>query len=120
MRDLGDPASFITLREGVEVYSSDDQPLGKVAHVLADFEDDIFDGIVIDTTVLPGGHRFVDAPEVDRIFENGVVLKIDAATAEALPEPAANPGVLDAGPGGPENPLMQRLRRARDLISRKD
>ena len=43
----------------------------------------IFDGIVIDTDK---GRRFVDAPEVDRIFERAVVLSITAAEAEALPE----------------------------------
>ena len=60
--------------------------------MLAAPEADIFDGIVFDTSVRPGGHRFVDAPEVDEIYERGVVLKIDAAAAaESLPKPT---GVL--------------------------
>ena len=33
---------------------------------------DMFDGIVFDTTAGPGGHRFVDAPEVEAIYERGV------------------------------------------------
>jgi hypothetical protein len=81
------------------VYSSDECKLGKVTRVLADPDADVFDGIVFDTSAGPGGHRFVDAPEVDRIFERGVVLKIDAAAASALPQPSANPGSLAVKPG---------------------
>jgi hypothetical protein len=61
-------------------------------------EADLFDGVVFDTTVGPGGHRFVDAPEVAQIFERGVVLKIDAAEAAQLQAPAANPGSLKVNP----------------------
>ena len=77
------------------VYSSDGEELGKVEHVLSAPNIDIFDGIVLDTSVLPGGHRFVDAPEVGEIYERGVVLKIDAAAAQSLPEPGANPGSIE-------------------------
>ena len=81
------------------MYSSDGEELGKVEYVLAAPNIDIFDGIVLDTSVLPGGHRFVDAPEVAEIYERGVVLTIDAAAAKSLPEPSANPGLLDVDPG---------------------
>jgi hypothetical protein len=37
--------------------------------------------------VLPGGDRFVEASQVEEIFERGVVLTLDAAAAEALPAP---------------------------------
>ena len=53
---------------------------------------DIFDGIVIDTRLGPGGHRFVDAPEVASIAERAVTLTLDAAPAARLPKPSANPG----------------------------
>ena len=120
MKDLGAPTSFLTLPKGVPVYSSDDQELGKVEHVLSAPNIDIFDGIVLDTSVLPGGRRFVDAPEVAEIFEGGVVLAIDAAAARNLPEPGANPGSIDVNPadmvaGGRHD----KLRRAWDLISGK-
>src|SRR5262249_39687924 len=65
--DLGQPSSYLALQEGIGVYSSDGERIGKVEHVLAVPEDDIFDGIVLDTSVLPGGHRFVDAPQVQEI-----------------------------------------------------
>jgi uncharacterized protein YrrD len=119
MSDLGPPTSYLALAEGVPVYSSDGEQVGKVEHVLSVPDDDIFDGIVLDTSVLPGGHRFVDAPEVGQIFEHGVTLKIDAAEAAALPEPSANPGAIEAGPGDMVKGGHDKLRRAWDLISGK-
>jgi uncharacterized protein YrrD len=120
MEDLGRPSSYISLAEGTPVYSSDGESLGAVEHVLADPEVDIFDGLVIDTSVLPGGHRFVDAPQVEEIYERGVVLTVDAAAAGSLPEPSANPGSLEAGPGDMvREDLGDKLRRAWDLISGK-
>ena len=101
----------MTLAAGVPVYSSDGQRLGEVAHVLAEPEKDIFDGIVIDTSVLPGAARFVDAPEVESIHERGVVLALDA-------EPSANPAAMSATPDDTaESDLELKLRRAWDLIS---
>ena len=121
MKDLGTPASFLTLPMGVPVYSSDEEEVGKVEHVLSAPDIDIFDGIVLDTSVLPGGHRFVDAPEVAAIYERGVVLRIDAATARDLPEPSANPGSIEVGPGDMVGGKRHdKLRRAWDLISGKD
>jgi uncharacterized protein YrrD len=119
MEDLGAPSSYLALRAGAVVYSSDGKKLGKVEHVLAVPDDDIFDGIVLDTSVLPGGHRFVDAPEVAEIYERGVILGIDAAAAESLPEPSANPAALEAGPGDTVKGDRGKLRRAWDLISGK-
>jgi hypothetical protein len=120
VEDLGAPISYLTLEEGCACYSSDGKNLGKVEHVLADADVDVFDGIVLDTSVLPGGHRFVDAPEVAEIYEGGVVLKIDAAAARNLPEPGANPGSLTVDPSDLAGGKRQsKLSRAWDLISGK-
>jgi uncharacterized protein YrrD len=116
--NLGKPASYLTLSPGLPVYSSDGQRLGEVEHVLAEPEKDIFDGIVFDASPLPGGHRFVDAPEVDEIYERGVVLTLDTGSAKGLPEPAANPATLSASPDDvTDSELERKLRRAWDLIS---
>jgi uncharacterized protein YrrD len=84
--DLGAPLSYLVLGKGVPVYSSDGQRLGRVVKVLSAPEANMFDGIIFDTKAGPGGHRFVDAPEVEKIYERGVVLTIDAAGAESLPK----------------------------------
>jgi uncharacterized protein YrrD len=116
--DLGAQSSYLALGEGTTVYSSDEHELGKVEHVLAAPKVDIFDGIVIDTSVLPGGHRFVDAPEVAEIFERGVVLKITAADAENLPQPSDNPATMRATPGEKQDSELERkLRSAWDRIT---
>ena len=118
MDDLGPPSSYLALEPGVSVYSRDGEKLGKVEHVLADKQADIFDGIVLDTSVLPGGHRFADAPQVGEIHERGVVLTLTAAEAETLPEPSENPAVMEDDPseaGG--SPIADKLRRAWDLLS---
>ena len=118
MTDLGPPSSYLALEPGTRVYSSDGRELGNVEHVLADPDADIFDGIVLDTSILPGGHRFVDAPQVDEIFERGVVLNVSAEEAESQPEPRANPAVMKADPAAAEASVLQRkLRSAWDRIS---
>jgi hypothetical protein len=87
MQDLGEQTSYLTLKSGVPVFSKDGEKLGRVVRVLSEPRADMFDGIVVDTTAGPGGEKFVDAPEVDRIHERGVVLTIDAAEAARLPKP---------------------------------
>src|SRR3954452_20998249 len=93
--DLGAPVSYLALPEGVPVLTADGHELGEVRHVLADEENDIFDGLAV-----RAGRRdvFVAAPQVDELYERGVVLAIDRAGAERLPEPSANPAVVTADP----------------------
>jgi hypothetical protein len=120
VEDLGAPASYLTLEDGLPVFSSDGAALGKVAHALADPDTDLFDGIVLDTSVLSGGHRFVDATQVDEIYERGVVLTLDRDAAERLPRPSENPAEIVVGPDDvvPDD-LHDKLRRAWDRISGK-
>src|SRR4051812_9602256 len=116
--DLGAPASYLTLADGTPVLSSDGERIGTVEHVLADAEADVFDGLVIDVRSGPGGHRFVDAPEVAEIYEQGVVLRIDASGVEGLPEPSENPATMAVDPADVSSGhLSAKLRRAWDLIS---
>jgi hypothetical protein len=118
--DLGEPSSYLLLEPGLPVYSSDGQRLGDVEHVLADEASDVFDGIVVDRSVLPGGHRFVDASQVDRIHERGVVLTLVMAEAGGLPEPSENPAAMGADPAEvEESDLQRKLRGAWDRISGK-
>ena len=106
------------------MYSSDGEKLGEVEHVLADEQTNIFDGIVIDRSVLPGGHRFVDGAQVEEIYERGVVISVDAAGAERLPEPTANPAAIettgeDLVEREADDELEAKLKRAWDRISGK-
>jgi uncharacterized protein YrrD len=114
--DLGAPVAYLALEEGTAVLSADGEELGTVAHVLADEENDIFDGIVISHGL--GRHTFADAEQVGDIRERGVVLTLTAAEAEALPEPSENPAVMeDDASDSEQSPLTGKLRRAWDLLS---
>ena len=81
--DDGHAIGYKLLARGTVVRSSDGVEVGTVRRVLDNAREHIFDGIVIDT---PGGRRFVDAPEVAKIFERAVHLTITAEEAAALPE----------------------------------
>ena len=76
--DLGAPISYLVLERGTDVFSSDDQPIGRGEHVLADDREDVFDGIVITRSGIGRGHVFADADEVccigsrDHRFEVGI------------------------------------------------
>jgi hypothetical protein len=86
MDDDGHAIGYKVLARGTPVRSSDGVQVGTVRRVQDNAREHIFDGIVIDT---PDGRRFVDAPEVARIFERAVILTITAAEAERLPEPGS-------------------------------
>jgi hypothetical protein len=121
MDDLGSKVSYLVARRGIPVYSSDEVRLGTVVEVLDAPEADLFDGIIFDTTHnRPGGHKFVDAPEVEGIYENGVILNIDAAAAARLAKPGKNAATVEVSPddvaGEPEQSFWSK---AWDRISGK-
>jgi PRC-barrel domain len=119
--DLGQPISYEVLRPGTPVYSADGDRIGKVAHVLAAEDEDVFDGVVIGEHVFGEEHRFVDADEVDAIYENGLVLKLDRGECEGLPKPSANPAVMRDDPAESKADIRhEKLMRAWDLISGND
>lgn len=115
----GAPISYMVLAEDTPVYSSDGQELGTVKRVLADTGADIFDGLIVDTS---DGDRFVDAPNVDSLYERAVVLALSADDARHMPEPTASPAVMEptaddiAGDTAGDT-VAHRLRQAWDRIS---
>jgi hypothetical protein len=114
--DNGSPISYAVLESGTDVICSEGELVGKVEHVLADAEEDVFDGLVIDCHRGPGGLRFVDADQVDEIYERAVVLTIPGSEVEHLPKPAPAPTAMESH-GDVEDPLQAKLHRAWDLIS---
>ena len=111
-------ASYLTLEAGTPVISADGERIGTVEHVLRDDATDIFDGIVIDMRLGPGGLHFVDAPEVAEIGRDGVRLTISAGEAEQLPKPSPNPAVMEHhGVEDTEGKLEHKLRRAWEIVS---
>jgi hypothetical protein len=121
MDDLGFKVSYLAAKKGIPVYTSDEVQIGTVFEVLAAPEADLFDGIIFDTTKnRPGGHKFVDAPEVEGIYERGVILTLDAAAAAQLAAPEKNPGSITISPddvAGEPGPSFWR--RTWNLLSGK-
>ncbi len=121
--DLGERCAYEVLEPGTPVYSSDGEQIGMVSHVLEVPSEDVFDGIVIETTSGGGGHRFVDADEVADIHEHGVVVKRDAQDCRSLPEPTQNPAAMranmDSVATSRADDLQAKLHRAWDRISGK-
>jgi hypothetical protein len=113
-----EPASYLTLEPGTDVISADGERVGAVEHVLRDEATDIFDGLVIDVMLGPGGFHFVDAPEVAEIRADAVVLTTLAADVTQLPKPSANPAVMEHhGIEDSESKLEHKLRRAWEIVS---
>jgi hypothetical protein len=81
--DDGHAIGYKVLPKGTPVVTSDGAEVGRVARVLDNEREHIFDGIVVKTE---SRRVFVDAPEVARITEKRVTLTITAAEAEALEE----------------------------------
>jgi sporulation protein YlmC with PRC-barrel domain len=116
-----EPASYLTLEPGADVITADGERVGSVEHVLKDESTGIFDGLVVDIRLGPGGLRFVDAPEVGEITETFVVLTLPADEVDKLPKPSPSPAVIEHhGVEDAEGKLEHKLRRAWEIISGRD
>jgi hypothetical protein len=87
MSDVGadDPVSWLLIREGWKVVSSDGAEVGNVDEVVGDDEHDIFDGLAVATSAL-GKPRYVPSEQVGEITEGVVRLKLAQADAARLGE----------------------------------
>lgn len=95
--DEGLPIAYEVLEKGVPVYSSGGEQVGTVEHVVAAPQEDIFHGLVIETS---GERRFVAADDIASLHERGVDLKLDTAAAMALSAPHGGaPAWRDREPG---------------------
>lgn len=115
----GQPISYLVLQDGTEVLASDGTAIGTVKRGLAVPDDDIFDGLIVDTDE---GDRFVDADNIGELYERAAFLKLDAGQARHLPEPTASPAVLEPSPDDvagdtPGDQLRHRIRQVWDRIS---
>jgi hypothetical protein len=104
--ERGDPISYRVLAKGTAVETSDGQPFGTVKMVLEVRAKDVFDGVVVKT---PTGDRFVDADEIDYLYENLMLLNIDAEAAAQLPKPGDNPASFAPGAGAGIKRALRRI-----------
>jgi uncharacterized protein YrrD len=82
------PVSWRALPDGADVISSDGARVGAVQETLADQPSNIFEGVVIDIRLGPGGLRFVDSSQIAAIYEDRVVLTVAREGVGDLPAPS--------------------------------
>jgi PRC-barrel domain len=96
MNGKGDPDRPLAdepLPEGTPVYDREGRRIGTVKKALWVEEEDIFDGVVIDTDQ---GSRFIDAPEVARVGEDRVELALGGDEVARRPAHEESPLVYEA------------------------
>jgi hypothetical protein len=114
VQDLGPPVAYLALKEGTPVYDRHGQRIGVVEHVLADEPMDIFHGLIVHTTPLPGRHLFADADQIVEMHEGGVLLAVGREELHDPSEP--RPAGLGSDDIPADGPLQARLRRAWDWL----
>lgn len=88
---MSDPVSWLQIEQGWNVVTSDGLLVGTVAQTEGDKNDDIFDGLAVESRK-PAQIRYVPAEMVGQIFPGQVTLKIGSADVGALePFQAAPP-----------------------------
>jgi DNA uptake protein ComE-like DNA-binding protein len=111
--DEGPPSSYLLLAKDTPVFGSDGGVVGKVKEVLCDPGDDIFDGLVLTTSL---GDRYLEAGDVSAIHERGVDVSIPAAHVSQLPLPAPHRRIkYDVA--ADERPWMEVMRWLHDHLA---
>jgi hypothetical protein len=106
-RDPGRPIAYEVLAVGTPVHDRDGRQVGTVKKVLAVEEEDVFDGLVIDTAQ---GTRFIDAPEVGHIAEHRCELKLSGSEVAERPHHEESAPTYEArAPSGRLKDLWRRI-----------
>ncbi len=100
---MPDPVSWLQIQQGWNVVSSDGVTIGTVAQIEGDKQDDIFDGLAVESGQ-PAELRYVPGEQVGAIYDREVTLKLAFADSGALepfrsapPETAWLPGKPSLG-----------------------
>ena len=105
--DPGLPIAYEALEAGTAVHDREGKRIGAVKKVLAVEEEDVFDGLVIETD---SGTRFIDAPEVAHIAERRVDLTLSALEVAQRPRHEESAPSYDARvPAGRLQDLWRRF-----------
>jgi sporulation protein YlmC with PRC-barrel domain len=112
--DLGSPVAPLALADGVPVYDAGGRRIGVVDRVVMDEGTGIFEGLIIHTLPLPGGHLYAGHEQIAELRERGVVLSVDRSELPELSESAARER---ASRQTPESALEARLRKAWDWLT---
>lgn len=105
--DPGRPIAYEALAAGTAVHDREGRRIGAVQKILAIQEEDVFDGLVIETD---SGTRFIDAPDVAHIAEHRVDLNLSALEVAQRPRHEEAAPTYDARvPSGRLQDLWRRF-----------
>jgi hypothetical protein len=97
---MADPVSWLQIGQGWEVVSSDGAVVGAVAQVEGDRNDDIFDGLAVESKD-PAQTRYVPGEVVGPIFPGRVTLTIGSDEVGLLEPFTPSPPETKWTPGRP-------------------
>lgn len=97
-RGSGDPVSWLQIEQGWTVVTSDGVVVGTVAQTEGDKNDDIFDGLAVESGE-PTRLRYIPGEKVGQIFPGQVTLKIGSADLGTLEPFQAPPAETKWVPG---------------------
>jgi ribosomal 30S subunit maturation factor RimM len=87
----GDPVSWLVVEPGWEVVDAAGEPVGAVAEVLGEPDNDIFDGLAVAGSVLEQ-RRYVPAEVVGEITQGTIRLTVGKRELEEIEERVEPPG----------------------------
>ena len=100
--DAADPVSWLLIRPGWKVVSSDGLEVGRVDEIAGDDTSDIFDGLAVATGALEKP-RYVPSEQVATITQGTVILSLTRSETERLEEylePASSEEIEPDSKGG--------------------
>jgi len=103
-RRAGDPVSWLQIEQGWNVVTSDGVDVGTVAQIEGDKQDDIFDGLAVESGKQI---RYVPGERVGQIFPGQVTLKLGSSDLGTLEPFQAPPPETKWTPG--KAPISTRL-----------
>jgi hypothetical protein len=104
--DPADPVSWLQIEQGWSVVTSDGVSIGAVAQVEGDKQDDVFDGLAVQSGQ-SGQTLYVPGEQVGPIYPGRITLKIASVEADSLEPFEAPPPETKWLPG--KAPLAGRL-----------
>jgi hypothetical protein len=107
-----DPVSWLQIAQGWSVVTYDGVSIGSVTQVEGDKQDDIFDGLAVQSAQ-SGPVVYVPGEQVGLIYPGQVTLKIASAEADALEPFQAPPPETKWLPGKPPGRLSRWMRGGR-------
>ena len=105
-RGAADPVSWLQIEQGLTIVTSDGVPVGAVAQIEGSKNDDIFDGLAVESGE-PAELRYVPGESVGQIVPGQVILKIGSADLGKLDPFRAPPPETKWVAGNA--PLLNRL-----------